>query len=106
MRVVLMAVVAAGLTVSGCDAIGLGGGGDKAELVKACVADGEEQKTCDCVADELEKTVDKDAFKAMVLGAQGKDAEAEAIMEGLSMEKQFSVATGAMGAMAKCGGFS
>jgi hypothetical protein len=98
MRVVILAVAAAGLALSGCS-----GGGGKAALVEACMKDDQEKKTCECMADEFEQTLDKDVFNAMVLGAQGKEAEAEKIMNELPMEKQFSIAPAAMGAMMKCG---
>ncbi len=98
MRVVIWAVAAAGLALSACS-----GGGGKAALVEACVNDGQEKKTCDCMADEFEQKLDKDVFNALVLGAQGKDEEAEKILSELPMEKQFSVATAAMEATMKCG---
>jgi hypothetical protein len=78
------------------------GGGDKAAIIAACTKDGENQKNCECVAGELEKSLDKDAFHAMALGAQGKQEEAEKIVKALPMDKQMAVATSAMGAMMKC----
>jgi len=79
-----------------------GAGGGKAAMVKSCVKEGEDKKTCECVATELEKNADKDVFKALVLQSQGKNEEAEKIMNALPMEKQFSAASAAMGAMMKC----
>lgn len=99
MRLMMFAVAAAGLAVSACG----GAGGGKSELVEACVADGEDKAQCECIATELEANLDEDVFRAMVLGAQGKEAEAEEIMNDMPMDKQFSVATGAMAAMMKCG---
>lgn len=93
----LILLAAAGLCLAACAP------GGKAAIVKACVDDGTERKTCECMAKELEAKVDKEAFQAMVLGAQGKDAEAEAILKKLPMDKQFSVATGAMSAAMTCG---
>jgi Ni2+-binding GTPase involved in maturation of urease and hydrogenase len=94
----LVVAVAAVLMVASCGAAG----GGKAALVKSCVKGGETKKTCDCVATELQKNADKDVFRAMVLQSEGKDAEAEKIMNALPMEKQFSAASAAMGAMMKC----
>ncbi len=71
-------------------------------IIAACTKDGESQKNCECVATELEKALDKDAFHAMALGAQGKEEEAEKIVKALPMDKQMAMATSAMGAMMKC----
>lgn len=90
---------AAVLMLASCGAVG---GGGKAAMVKSCVKEGEDKKTCECVATELEKNADKDVFKALVLQSQGKNEEAEKIMNALPMEKQFSAASAAMGAMMKC----
>lgn len=89
---------AAVLMAASCGAAG----GGKAAMVKSCVKEGEDKKTCECVATELEKNADKDVFKALVLQSQGKNEEAEKIMNALPMEKQFSAASAAMGAMMKC----
>jgi hypothetical protein len=95
---IAMAAAAAAALVSACGAVG----GDKAAIIAACTKDGESQKNCDCVATELEKALDKDAFHAMALGAQGKEEEAEKIVKALPMDKQMATATSAMGAMMKC----
>jgi hypothetical protein len=84
------------LALAGC-------GGGKAAMVKSCVDDGTDRKTCDCIASELERKLDKDVFDAMVLGAQGRDEAAKAAMDKLPIEKQFSIATGAMSAAMTCG---
>jgi hypothetical protein len=95
---ILMAAGAAALFASACSAAG----GDKAALIEACKKDGDDQKTCDCVANEFEKNLDKDAFHAMALSAQGKSEEAEKILTALPMDKQMQMATAAMGVMMKC----
>ncbi len=97
-RIVTTAAAAA-LLAAAC---GAAAGGGKGALVAECVEGGEEKKTCECVANELEKNADKDAFRAMTLEAQGKTEEAEKIISALPMDKQISVATAAMGAMMKC----
>lgn len=96
---IMTTAIAAALLATAC---GAAAGGGKAALVDACVDGGEDKKTCECVANELEKNADKDAFRAMTLEAQGKTEEAEKIISGLPMDKQISVATAAMGAMMKC----
>jgi hypothetical protein len=95
---IAMAAAAAAALASACG----GTGGDKAAIVAACTKDGESQKNCDCVATELEKSLDKDAFHAMALGAQGKEEEANKIVNALPMDKKMATATAAMGAMMKC----
>lgn len=95
---IMTTAAAAALLATACGAAG----GGKAALVAECVEGGEERKTCECVATELEKNADKDAFRAMTLEAQGKTEEAEKIISALPMDKQISVATAAMGAMMKC----
>ena len=95
---ILTGTAAAVLLASACGAAG----GDKAAFVSGCVKEGESQKTCDCVATEFEKSIDKDAFHAMALQAQGKTEEADKIMNALPMDKQIAMATVAMGAMMKC----
>ena len=94
----VLAAGAAALVVSACSAAG----GDKAALMASCKKEGESDKTCSCVANEFEKTLDKQAFHAMALSAQGKNEEADKIMNALPMEKQMQMATAAMGVMMKC----
>jgi hypothetical protein len=96
---IVMAAAAAAALASACSAAG---GGDKAAIIAACTKDGENKTNCECVANEFEKTLDKDAFHAMALGAQGKEEEADKIMNALPMDKQMQMATAAMGAMMKC----
>ena len=95
---IAMAAAAAAVLASACSAAG----GDKAAIIAACTKDGDNQKNCECVATELEKTLDKDAFHGFALGAQGKQEESEKILKALPMEKQMAMATAAMGAMIKC----
>lgn len=78
-------------------------GGGKAAMVKSCVDDGTNQKTCECIATELEEKLDKDVFDALVLGAQGRDEAAKVALEKLPANQQFSVVTTTMGAAMKCG---
>jgi len=95
-----MAAAAAAALASACSAAA---GGDKAAIIAACNKDGTTSKAnCDCVANEFEKSLDKDAFHAMALGAQGKEEEADKIMSALPMDKQMAMATAAMGVMMKC----
>lgn len=95
---IVMAAGAAALFASACSAAA----GDKAALIESCKKEGESAKTCECVAGEFEKNLDKDAFHAMALAASGKEEEADKIMNALPMDKQMQMATAAMGAMMKC----
>ncbi len=84
-------------------ACGAAGGGASA-MIKKCVDDGEDRKTCTCMVTEMEKTLDKEVFGAMVLQAEGKEDEAQKIMSNLPLNKQLGAATGMMGVMGKCAG--
>lgn len=95
---IVMGAAAAALLASACSAAG----GDKTAFVNGCVKEGEKKETCECVATEFEKSIDKDAFHAMALQAQGKTEEADKIMNALPMDKQIAMATVVMGAMMKC----
>ncbi len=99
MRVLFLAMAGA-IVLAGCS---LAGGGGKATLVSRCVKDGNDKKACQCMADNAEKTLDKEVFAAMVLGAEGKDEEAQAAISKLPLEKQFTMATFAMDTVQKCG---
>jgi hypothetical protein len=95
MKNVILAAAAA-LALAACQ--------DKATvaMVKGCMNDGYEEKTCNCLAKESKATMDKDAYAAMGLIAQGKEDEANALMEKMPIDKKFSVATGIVQAMDKC----
>ena len=97
---IVMAAVAATMLASACSVAG----GDKAAFIAGCVKEGDDKKTCECAGNEFEKALDKDAFHAMALQAQGKSEEADKIMNALPMDKQIAMATAAMGAMMKCAG--
>jgi hypothetical protein len=87
----VVGVAAAALLAAACGAAG----GGKGVLVAQCVKEGQPQKQCQCMADKVEKAVDKDVFRAMVLEAEGKVEESEKLMASLPMEKQMT----AMGAL-------
>jgi hypothetical protein len=98
MRTKLILAVCAAASLAACGAAG----GGKSAMVTKCVDGGEDRKVCTCVADEMEKTLDKEIFQAMLLEAEGKSEEAQKIMSALPLGKQLSAATGMMGVMAKC----
>ncbi len=80
-----------------------GGGGGKADLVKACMDEGEDREGCECMAQELEEGLSPRAFEAMVLSATGKDEEAEAAMKDLGMTDAIAVAGSMITVATKCG---
>lgn len=99
MRTRLILALCAAASLAAC---GAAGGGGKSAMVSKCVEGGEDRKVCTCVADEMEKTLDKEIFQAMLLEAEGKSEEAQKIMSALPLGKQLGAATGMMGVMAKC----
>ena len=97
MTKVLMAAAAA-LLVSAC---GVGGG--KSVYVAACVKEKQgDQKTCQCIGDKLEKTLDPQMFQAVTLQAEGKAEEADKIISKIPDEKKFTGAMAAAGAAMSC----
>jgi hypothetical protein len=76
--------------------------GPNKALVDSCIADGMDKSTCECLATEAEKQMDEDVFGAVVLMAEGKEEEANAMMEQMPIEKRFSVATGMISVMGAC----
>ncbi len=91
-------IVVLGLLLASC-----GGGGGKSALVKACVDEGEERKSCECMAGKMEEGLSPRAFDAMVLSATGKDEEAEAAMEELGMTEGIAIAGVMMTVISECG---
>jgi hypothetical protein len=53
-----------------------------------CVADGESEPVCKCLADESAKKLDGELFKIVVLGAKGEDKETDAQIKELPKDKQ------------------
>ncbi|MEM6626770.1 MAG: hypothetical protein AAF719_08710 [Pseudomonadota bacterium] len=89
---------AASLILGAC-----GGGGGKSVLVSSCVDEGESRENCQCLATKLEEGLSPKAFDAVVLGAQGKDAQAEEAMKDLSMSDAMTMAGVMLGATQQCG---
>lgn len=93
-----LAVVAV-LMVSGC-----GGGADTSAFVKQCKQGGDDEKTCSCVAEQLQKNLSPEAFKSVMLDAAGKSEEANKIRSSMPMDKQMAAMTSAVQAAATCAG--
>lgn len=91
-----MAAGAAALLASACTPDG------KGVLVQSCVKDGQDQKTCDCIATAMQKNMDPQLFQAAVLQAQGKNDEAEKVAKAVSADKAMESASKAMAPMLQC----
>ncbi len=79
------------------------GGGGKSALVDACVDEGEDKKDCACMADKLEEQLSPRAFEAVVLGATGKEEEAEKMMEDLGMAEAVALGGAMISVIGECG---
>ncbi|HVY87773.1 MAG TPA: hypothetical protein VG942_02840 [Hyphomonadaceae bacterium] len=88
----ILVVTAIALLAAAC------GDNGKTAMVNKCVKEGQSQKVCDCIVAKMEKSVDKDVFRAMTLDAEGKTEESEKLMKSLPAEKQMS-AMGALSAL-------
>lgn len=94
-----LVAAAALFLAAGCGA----GGGDKGAFVKQCVKNGENSKACTCLADALQKNLDPQSFKAIVLTGQGKMEEANRARSKIPADKQGAMALAVMEASGKCG---
>jgi hypothetical protein len=84
-------------------AAGCGNGGAGREAwIKQCAKGGDDRKTCTCVADELQKNLDRRAFRAMMLDAEGKREEANSIRNKMPMDRKMAAMNVAMKAAGKC----
>ena len=108
--------------IAGTVVIALGAGCDSgpsdSEFVNACLAEGERGANkmmrrdmgvkgddfCKCGAREARSALSPVARQAMVLGMQGKKAEAHAIGEKMSQKDQDAYMKGAMAIFGKCAG--
>lgn len=97
MKTVILAAVAA-FALTAC-----GGAGGKSALVASCKKDGNDDKTCNCMADEMEKGLDKKTFAAIVKAASGKEEDAQKAMQELPAEEAMKAMPVMMGVAVKCG---
>ena len=82
---------------------------EHAALVKYCKTDGGNQKTCECAADKTDEllaqnVISPEMYKALVLEAQGKVEESEAIIEAMNIHEQFAQVTAVGDAKMSCAG--
>jgi hypothetical protein len=76
-------------------------------LVKYCESDGGKAKACECATDKMEEllaqnTISADMYKALVLEAQGKIEESQAIIEKMDVHQQFGQVTAVGDAKMAC----
>jgi len=57
-------------------------------IADRCVADGEAEPVCKCLADESAKKLDGELLGIVVLGAKGEDKETDALIKELPKDKQ------------------
>ncbi len=91
-------ILATALFLSAC-----GGSGGKSALIDACMEEGESKKDCTCMAEKMEEGLSPRAFEAMVLGATGKEEEAEALMKDMGVGEGMAVAGVMLTVVAECG---
>jgi hypothetical protein len=107
-----MRLLALGVALLGLAACGEASKPKTAEhvaLVKYCKSDGGKQKDCECAADKTEEllaqnVISQDMYKALVLEAQGKIEESQAIIESMDVHQQFGQVTAVGDAKMACAG--
>jgi hypothetical protein len=78
------------------------GAAGKEAWIKQCAKGGDDRATCTCVADELQKNLDPEAFKEMTLTAQGKPEQAKKIHDRMPVDRQMAKLPVALKAAGKC----
>jgi hypothetical protein len=99
-RVSRIAMLLAAIALGACSASGPG----REAIADRCVAGGEKPEVCDCFAEESSRRLDKPMFELVVLGAQGRDSEAETRIRALGPERQGAFSTIVRGIIRGCGG--
>lgn len=84
------------LAVAACS-----GGNGKSDLIKACVKEGEDKEMCTCVADSLEKKLDKDTFKLIAKAAKNENAKTDEL-DALPLDEKMAVGAAMMSAGINC----
>jgi hypothetical protein len=75
-------------------------------ITNRCVAGGEKLEVCECFAEESSRRLEKPMFELVVLGAQGRESEAEEVMKSLGPDRQGLFSTIVRGIIRGCGGES
>ena len=76
------------ILLAGVMALGLAacGGGGKAQLAKACVDSGEDEKMCNCMADVMKANLSKDTFNLAVKAVRDGDMNSPELQTAMSAE--------------------
>lgn len=98
MKKIVFAAVAA-LALAGCGAIG---GGEKTAMIKSCTDSGESEANCTCIADSLEKGLDKETFSTVAKAMAAGEEAGEQMINELPVEKQGAVMGALMSAGMSC----
>jgi outer membrane PBP1 activator LpoA protein len=91
-------VVVAGLLLAGCAEREPAPSAEHLALVEGCVAEGRAAETCECEADGVDAllrdgTISDKVLQAEILQSQGKEEEADAIMQTLTPAELFSASS-------------
>jgi hypothetical protein len=83
------------------------GSSEHAALVKFCQSDGAKAAICTCAADKIEglleqKAISSEMFRALVLEAQGKPEDSDAILADMTIDEKFTQVTAIGEARASC----
>lgn len=94
----VLALAAMVLAVTACGESKPPPSAEHVEYTKLCVDAGGEQAHCDCQATKLDEllasgAINPDIQKAMLLSAQGKEDEADAVLAALPQNEQFEHAS-------------
>lgn len=112
-----MRLIALTTLIGGVALVGLGACGEAQKpktpehiaLVTYCKSDGGKEAACECAADKTdqllsENVISPEMYKALVLQAQGKAEESDAIMEAMDIHQKFAQVTAVGDANASCAG--
>lgn len=93
----LMAGAVAGVLLAACGS-GLGGPSDRDALVANCIADGEAEATCGCIADAMKENLSPELFKktADAVGRNGQDEMAFLTSLSMAEAMEYAKVTGDM----------
>ena len=88
------------LVLAGCTPNAAG----REAITNRCIASGEKLEVCQCFAQESSRRLDKPMFDLVVLGAQGRESEAEELTKTLGPDRQGLFSTIVRGIIRGCGG--
>jgi hypothetical protein len=110
MRLVLTGIGAgllAALAASGCGPASKPKTPEHIALVKYCKSDGGQDKACECAADKTDalleaSVISPDMYRALVLEAEGKAEESDALMDAMTIHEKFAQVTAVGDAKVAC----